>query len=93
MELKDIDKLAVLGRLDIPQEEKETVLRDLTAIVGYIDQIQSVPVDLSVSVELPEPRNVFREDTNPNDPGACTDALIKNMPDHDGNYLKVPRIL
>ena len=65
MELKDIDKLAVLGRLDIPQEEKETVLRDLTAIVGYIDQIQSVPVDLSVSVELPEPRNVFREDTNP----------------------------
>jgi aspartyl-tRNA(Asn)/glutamyl-tRNA(Gln) amidotransferase subunit C len=93
MELKDIDKLAILGRLDIPQEEKETFLRDLTAIIGYVDQIQSVSIDMNTEVHIPAHRNIFREDCDPHDTGSYTDALVKNMPDHDGTYLKVPRIL
>jgi aspartyl-tRNA(Asn)/glutamyl-tRNA(Gln) amidotransferase subunit C len=93
MNLSDIDRLAVLGRLDIPTEEKETVLRDLTAIIGYIDQIQSVQTDQSAHTSTPLPRNIFRADENPNDPGACTDALLDQMPDHEDTFLKVPRIL
>jgi aspartyl/glutamyl-tRNA(Asn/Gln) amidotransferase C subunit len=93
MNLSDIDRLATLSRLDIPVEEKETVLRDLTAIIGYVDQIQSVQADTASEIVVSSERNIFRNDENPHDSASFTDRLVNEMPDRDGSYLKVPRIL
>jgi aspartyl-tRNA(Asn)/glutamyl-tRNA(Gln) amidotransferase subunit C len=92
MDIKDIDKLAELARLEIPQAEKEQVLKDLTSIVGYIAQIGevSVPADLVPEYDL---QNVMREDVVTTDSGSYTDALLDQMPDHEGSYLKVKQIL
>ncbi len=92
MDIKDIDKLAELSRLEIPQAEKEQVLKDLTSIVGYIAQISevSVPSDLIPEYDL---QNVMREDVATNDSGEYTDRLIAQMPDHEGSLLKVKQIL
>lgn len=92
MDIKDIDKLAELARLEIPQEEKEQVLKDLTAIMGYVAQIGEVtlPADLVPEYNL---KNVMREDVVTTDSGAYTDALIDEMPDHEGSFLKVKQIL
>lgn len=93
MNLSDINRLAELSRLDIPTEEKEMVLTDLTAIIGYVDQIQSISIDRSNEVINPIPRNVVRDDVSANESGSYTDTLLDQMPDHEGSYLKVPRIL
>lgn len=92
MDITDIDKLAELARLEIPQDEKEQVLKDLTAIVGYIAQIGevSVPTGGVIKYDL---QNVMRDDNVTNDSGVYTDALIREMPDHEGNLLKVKQIL
>ena len=92
MDIKDIDKLAELARLEIPQEEKEQILKDLTAIVGYVAQIGevSIPSDLVMEYDL---QNVMRADVATNDSGACTDKLIAEMPDHEDGFLKVKQIL
>jgi aspartyl-tRNA(Asn)/glutamyl-tRNA(Gln) amidotransferase subunit C len=92
MNITDIDKLAELARLEIPQEEKEQVLKDLTSIMGYIAQIGevSVPTDLVPEYEL---QNVMRDDVVTTDSGSYTDALIDQMPDHEESYLKVKQIL
>ncbi len=92
MDIKDIDKLAELARLEIPQAEKEQVLKDLTSIVGYIAQISevSVPSDVVPEYDL---QNVMREDVVTTDSGSYTDALLDQMPDHEGSYLKVKQIL
>lgn len=92
MDITDIDKLALLARLEIPQAEKEQVLKDLTAIVGYIAQIGevSVPTDGIATYDL---QNVMRDDVVTNDSGQYTDALIREMPDHADGLLKVKQIL
>ena len=92
MELKDIDKLADLARLEIPQEEKEQVLKDLTSIVGYVAQISelTIPSDLVFEYDL---QNVMREDIVTNESGTYTDKLVSEMPDHQDGYLKVKQIL
>ena len=92
MDITDIDKLAELARLEIPQAEKEQVLKDLTSIMGYIAQIGevSVPTDLVPEYDL---YNVMREDVVTTDGGQYTDKLIAQMPDHEGGLLKVKQIL
>ena len=92
MDIKDIDKLAELARLEIPQEEKEQVLKDLTSIMGYVAQIGEVniPTDLVMEYDL---QNVMRADVATNEGGAYTDALIAEMPDHEDGFLKVKQIL
>lgn len=92
MDIKDIDKLAELARLEIPQAEKEQVLKDMTSIMGYIAQIGevSVPGDAVPEYDL---KNVMREDAVANESGAYTNALINEMPDHEGGLLKVKQIL
>ena len=92
MDIKDIDKLAELARLEIPQEEKEQVLKDLTSIMGYVAQIGEVniPTDLVMEYDL---QNVMRADVATNEGGMYTDALIAEITDHEDGFLKVKQIL
>ena len=92
MDLKDIDKLADLARLEMAADEKEQVLKDLTSIVGYINQIQEVeiPADLVPVYDL---KNVMRSDVVTNESGEYTDRLVRDMPASQDGYLKVKQIL
>ena len=89
---EDIDKLSLLARLAIPEEEKEEFLMQFTSVLGYVDRIQSVvvPEDLH---EQPLVRNILRADENPHENGAFTEVILAEAPDRDDNYFKVPRVL
>jgi len=42
IEIRDIEKLAELARLEVPQEEKETLRKDINSILQYVGQIQDI---------------------------------------------------
>lgn len=42
LQLKDIEKLAELARLDIPAGEKEDLLKEVDSILGYVGEIQKL---------------------------------------------------
>jgi len=42
MEIKDIEKLAKLARIELTEVEKASYLKDISAILAYVDQIQEV---------------------------------------------------
>ena len=91
MELKDVEKLAELARIDIPSGEKKELLEDLQSILEYVDQIQAAPVK-EEAVELMI-KNVFREDKDPHEPEAYTEKLMKEAPKAQNGYIKVKKIL
>lgn len=91
MEIKDIDKLALLARLELSQEEKESMRNDFDSILGYIDQIAQVKIDTIEPVY--SLTNVMREDVLLNDDGMYTEVLVREMPDKQDGYLKVKQIL
>lgn len=41
---KEIDHLATLGRIIVPEEEKEALAHELAAIVSYVDEISKVEI-------------------------------------------------
>ena len=91
MELKDIEKLALLSRLAISDTEKEALLHDFAPILKYIGQIEGVTLDDS-DTTYPV-RNVMRPDTNPTVGGTYSADAIALMPASQDGYLKVKQIL
>ena len=44
---QDLDNLSTLSRIDIAPEEKEKMLHDMQAILGYISEINEVEGEFS----------------------------------------------
>lgn len=88
---KDIEKLAELAKIRIPEGKTEAFLKDFESILGYVKQVESVDVgDVKESFFL---KNILRADANPNETGALSDALLAAAPQtHDG-FVKVNKIL
>ena len=84
--------VAHLARLELTDDEATTFTRDLTAIVDYVNQLQSVNTDnvepLAHAVEL---TNVFRAD----EPAESlpVDQALANAPQRKGDFYAVPAVL
>jgi len=93
MEIKDIEKLSKLARIELTEGEKQTYLKDISAILGYVDQIKGVVAQSGEERKVGELRNVMRADDNGNETGVNTTALVTEFPRKESNYLKVKKIL
>ena len=93
MEIKDIEKLAKLARIELTEEEKAKYLKEIGAILGYVDQIKGAVAKAGEDRKVPEHRNVMRADEVKNPSGSNTEALVAEFPRKKDNYLKVKKIL
>lgn len=93
LEIKDIEKLAKLARIELTEEEKEKLLKEVDPILGYVAQLKEVSSKVEGMPIAPEHRNVMREDINPNITASNTEVLVEDMPESQDNYLKVKKIL
>jgi aspartyl-tRNA(Asn)/glutamyl-tRNA(Gln) amidotransferase subunit C len=90
MDIKDVENLAELARLELSMEEKEAMLKDMSDILGYVKQIEEVNVDNITPVY--NTKNVWREDEITS--RDFSNALItKQFPDSKDGFLKVKKIL
>jgi aspartyl-tRNA(Asn)/glutamyl-tRNA(Gln) amidotransferase subunit C len=84
--------VAHLARLELAEDEINSLTRDLTAIVDYMNQLQSVNTDgvapLAHAVAL---TNVFREDAPA--PSLSVDQALANAPQRKDDYYAVPAVL
>lgn len=88
----EVEKLAELSRIEISEEEKETLAKEMESVLSYISEIQKVSSDISASDNMPLV-NVTRDDKDPHESGLYTEALLKAMPKNESGYLKVKKIL
>lgn len=88
---QDIEKLAELSKIKIPEGKAGAFIQDFESILGYVKQIESVEVgEIAPNFFL---KNVVRADANPNETGAMSEALLAAAPQtHDG-FVKVNKIL
>ncbi|MBU6431291.1 MAG: Asp-tRNA(Asn)/Glu-tRNA(Gln) amidotransferase subunit GatC [Patescibacteria group bacterium] len=95
IEIKEIEKLAELSRIEISDEEKKTFLKDIDSILGYVGQIKAVAGTANSinSREESKLKNIFREDANPHDPGQFTEDLLAVAPEKENDCIKVKKIL
>ena len=87
-----IDKLADLSKLEFDEESKEGIKKDLTRMLAFVEQLNELNTEgVEPLIHVNEETNKFREDV-------VTEQLsqkeaLKNAPDHDGFYFKVPTVV
>jgi aspartyl-tRNA(Asn)/glutamyl-tRNA(Gln) amidotransferase subunit C len=90
MDIKDVENLANLARIDLPEAEKAQLLKDMDSILAYVKQVEELDIkDISTHDVV---RNIWRED-EPRDRDFSRDIIIKQFPDSQDGFLKVKKIL
>ena len=94
MEIKDIEKLAELAKIELTDDEKQGLMKDLDSILGYVKQITEVDLPVQAgAIEYPN-RNIWREDVPIQGPVLFSMDLIKEQfPDSQDDFVKVKKIL
>lgn len=90
MQLKDVQDLAELAKLELKEGEAEQLIKDMDGILAYVKQIEEVEVP-DTEVEYLQ-RNIWREDEAISR-DFSRDLLIGQFPDSQGGFVKVKKIL
>jgi len=90
MNIKDIENLAELSKIELSEIEKSALLKDLDGILAYVKQIESVEVP-DVKEEYTH-RNIWREDKIDN-LEFSKELILNQFPDSQDGFLKVKKIL
>ena len=90
---KTVERLAELSKLEFSEKEKEEMVKDFQKIVSFVNKLKELDTEgVEPLVYVNENiTNVLREDI-PGEMVSREDAL-KNAPDKDTNYIKIPNVL
>ena len=89
---EDVEKVALLARLQLTDDELDLMTAQLGQIVGYVEQLNELDTDevdpLAHAVEVTD---VFRRDELHE--SLARDAALANAPKTDGECYLVPAVL
>lgn len=89
----DVLKLAKLAKLHLTEEEVAQFADEISAILGYIDQLQAIDLsDFAPTNQVTGLTNVMRPD-QAIDYGTTPADLLKNTPAVQDGQIKVKRML
>jgi aspartyl-tRNA(Asn)/glutamyl-tRNA(Gln) amidotransferase subunit C len=90
MEIKDVENLAELARIELSEDEKRAILKDMEGILDYVKQVESVNFeDKKTSYDL---YNVWREDKE--ETREFSEKLIKDQfPASQDGFVKVKKVM
>jgi aspartyl-tRNA(Asn)/glutamyl-tRNA(Gln) amidotransferase subunit C len=88
-----VDRLAELAKLEFNDASKEAMVKDLTNMLAFIDQLNELDVEGVEPLIFVNERNnnVLREDKIEH-PITQAEAL-KNAPQKDMYYFRVPKVI
>lgn len=89
---KDVDYVADLARLQLTEEETESLASDMNQILDYMTTLEEVDTsDVEPLKHVIDLEYRLRDD-KAKEPISHEDAL-KNAPDADSDYFRVPRVI
>lgn len=90
---EQINKLLALSRIEMAEEDKISLAKDIQSILGYVSELSAVSTETLQSSSREGLRNVMREDGNAYERGQFREVLLEAAPAREGNYVKVKKIL
>lgn len=89
---EEVRHVATLARLDLTPNEQERFAGELDRILEYMDKLNELDTDgVEPMAHAVDVVNVLRPDRAVNQPR--TEALLRNAPARDEDFLSVPKII
>lgn len=88
----DVEHVARLARLNLSEDEKQLFTGQLSAILGYVEQLRELDTEgiLPTSHAVPM-ENAFREDSV--SPSIGVDKALSNAPHRVDTFFGVPKVI
>jgi aspartyl-tRNA(Asn)/glutamyl-tRNA(Gln) amidotransferase subunit C len=91
--VKELEHLATLARIELTEADKQSLVKEFDSILGYVDQLKKVKVDMDESGRVGSVKNVMRPDiavqTSPED----RERLLNEAPQREGDFIEVKKII
>lgn len=89
---EEIKKIALLSRLEVKQDDIESVGKQLSDILSYMDLMSQVDItDVPPTVHAVSMRNVMRDDIL--QPSLSNEEALQNAPEAENGCFKVPKVI
>lgn len=89
---EQVTHVANLARLNLTEEEKEHMTKDMGSIITFVDQMNALDIsDVKPTDHIIPINNVFREDVVR--PSMDREELLRNAPDQEEGCYSVPKIV
>ena len=87
-----IDKVAHLARLEVPEEEKQSLLDDMNKILTFMDKLNEVDTTgVDPLIYMSEEVNILREDLVKFE--ISREEALMNAPKQDGKFFRVAKVI
>jgi aspartyl-tRNA(Asn)/glutamyl-tRNA(Gln) amidotransferase subunit C len=97
---QDVERVAELANLELTNDEKAGMVRDLNAVLGYFSQLNeldpsSVPPMLQVVEASQAGQPGAADSLRPDEvtPSLSREKVLACAPDTDGVFFKVPKVI
>lgn len=90
----EILNIATLARIGLDEKDVEKYQHDLSEILDYFKKLDEVDVSQVESIgHITGMKNVFRADENSDFGSLGKQAIMNNVPEKKGEYIKVKSVL
>lgn len=92
IDIKTVDEVAHLARLEFNDEAKAEIANDMNRMLAFVDKLNELDTDgVEPLIYMTDEKNILREDI-------AFDTLtqkeaLKNAPRKDSDYFKVPKVI
>ena len=92
IDIKTVEEVAHLARLEFTEEGKVDILNDMNRMLAFVDKLNEMDTDgIEPLIYMTDEKNVMRDDI-PKETLTQKEAL-KNAPKKDSDYFKVPKVI
>jgi aspartyl-tRNA(Asn)/glutamyl-tRNA(Gln) amidotransferase subunit C len=91
--ISELEHLALLSRIELSDSDKQNLLKEFDSILGYIDELKKVKVDLDMTGRVQAVKNVSRQDNPTDSTQDEKDIIMKDTPSTEGPYISVRKVL
>ena len=87
-----IDKLANLAKIEFGDKAKSDIKNDMNKMLEFVDKLNEINTEgIDPLIFMSEEINVLREDISKET--ITQKEALKNAPQHDSNYIMVPKVV
>ena len=87
-----VEKVAHLARLELAEDEKETLIADMSKILGFMAKLNEIDTSgIEPLVYMTNTSNVLRDDVIKQE--ITHEEALLNAPKHDENYFLVAKVI
>ncbi len=92
LDIKTVDEIAHLARLEFDADSKKEILNDMNRMLSFIDKLSELDTDkVEPLIYMTQENNILRPDVP--EVTLTQKEALKNAPKKDSDYFKAPKVI